>query len=87
MRRASSPARLESLICATSVSVYDVQSRLGGGRVAQYVTDGALALLERQLLKFKNVDILIGKSLANLSKRSRSVFQANYCLRFSTDCM
>ena len=56
------------------ISALAVQSRLGSGRVVQYETDGALALLERQLLKCKNVDILIGESLANLSKRSRSVF-------------
>ena len=56
------------------ISALAFQSRLGCGRVVQYETDGALALLERQLLKCKNVDILIGESLANLSKRSRSVF-------------
>ena len=50
-----------------------VQSRLGSGRVVQYEMDRALALLESQLLKCENVDILIGESLAKLSKRSRSV--------------
>src|SRR5882724_3161392 len=54
-----------------------VQSRLSCGRVVQYETDRALALLKRQLLKCKNVDILIGESLANLSQRSRPVFYAN----------
>ena len=56
------------------ISALAFQSRLGCGRVVQYETDGALALLKRQLLKCKNVDILIGESLADLSKRSRSVF-------------
>jgi len=31
----------------------------------------------RELLECKNVDILIGENLADLSKRSRSVFWAN----------
>jgi len=56
------------------VSALAIQGRLGSGRVVQYETDGALALLERQLLKCENVDILIGESLAKLSKRSRAVF-------------
>jgi len=55
-------------------SALAIQGRLGRGRVVQYKTDGALALLERQLLKCENVDILIGESLANFSKRSRPVF-------------
>src|SRR6266478_2291976 len=59
------------------ISALAIQGRLGRGRVVQYETDGALALLERQLLKCENVDILIGESLAKLSKGSRSVFQAN----------
>jgi hypothetical protein len=40
------------------ISALAVHSRLGSSRVVQYETDGDLALLERQLLKCKNVDIL-----------------------------
>jgi hypothetical protein len=38
------------------ISALAIQSRLRRGRVVQYKTDGALALLERQLLKCENLD-------------------------------
>src|SRR5206468_664521 len=54
-----------------------IQSRPGLVRIVHYETDGALALLVRELLIRENVDVLFGEGLAELAKRSGPVFQTD----------
>jgi hypothetical protein len=54
-----------------------IENRFGHGRIVQDETYGALALLQRERLKRENVDALFGEGLAELAKRSRSVFQTD----------
>ena len=56
------------------ISALAIQRRLGLVRIVHNETDGALALLVRELLIRDNVDVLLGESLAELAKRSRPVF-------------
>src|SRR5260370_30224560 len=51
-----------------------IEDRSGRWRKVQHEVDRALALLKREGLKRENLDVLIGDSLAELSKRSRPVF-------------
>jgi hypothetical protein len=54
-----------------------IQSRPGFVRIVHHETDRALARLVRELLIRENVDVLLGEGLAELAKRSRSVFCAD----------
>src|SRR6266852_7710983 len=56
------------------ISALAIQSRLGLVRIVHNETDGALALLVRELLVRENVDVLLGESLAELAKCSGLVF-------------
>jgi transposase InsO family protein len=51
-----------------------IEDRFGQWRIVQHEVDSALALLDRDRLKRENLDVLIGESLAEFSKRSGPVF-------------
>src|SRR5258708_36324983 len=59
------------------VCLLAIENRFGHGRIVQDETYGALALLQRERLKRENVDALFGEGLAELAKRSRSIFQTD----------
>src|SRR5258708_36365213 len=63
------------------VCLLAIENRFGHGRIVQDETYGALALLQRERLKRENVDALFGEGLAELAKRSRSIFQTDCELR------
>src|SRR5258708_32499441 len=54
-----------------------IENRFGRCVIVQNEMNRALALLRRERLKRKDIDVLIGESLAQLSKRSRLVFLAD----------
>src|SRR5947209_432423 len=64
------------------VRLLAIKSRFGHCRIVQDEADSAFALLVRERLKRENIDVLFGQSLAEFSKRSRSVFQTD-CELFS----
>jgi hypothetical protein len=51
-----------------------IEDLSGRWRKVQHEVDRALALLKRERLKRENLDVLIGESLAEFSKRSGPVF-------------
>src|SRR3984893_13198407 len=59
------------------VCLLAIENRFGHGRIVQDEAYGALALLQRERLKRENVDALFGEGLAELAKRSWSVFQTD----------
>src|SRR5712664_3508459 len=59
------------------VRLLAIENRFGHGRIVQDETYGALALLQRERVKRENVDALFGEGVAELAKRSRSVFQTD----------
>src|SRR5258708_8345480 len=59
------------------VRLLAIENRFGHGRTVQDEAYGTLALLQRERLKRENVDALFGEGLAELAKRSRSVFQTD----------
>src|ERR1700730_18430479 len=59
------------------VCLLAIENRFGHGRIVQDETYGALALLQRERMKRENVDALFGEGLAELAKRSRSIFQTD----------
>src|SRR6266851_7011490 len=59
------------------VRLLEVENRFGHCRIVQHEADGALALLESARMERENVDALFGEGLAELAKRSRSVFQTD----------
>src|SRR5437879_10041155 len=54
-----------------------IENRFGRCVIVQNEMNRTLALLRRERLKREDVDVLIGESLAQLSKRSRLVFLAD----------
>src|ERR1700757_4335517 len=54
-----------------------IKNRFAQGWIVEDEAYRALALLQRERLKRENVDGLFGEGLAELAKRSRSVFQAD----------
>jgi len=51
-----------------------IQGRPGFVRIIHNETDGAFALLVRELLIREDIDLLFGEGLAELAKRSGPVF-------------
>src|SRR5260370_20539555 len=59
------------------VRLLAIENRFGHCRIVQHEADSALAFLDRARMKRENVDALFGEGLAELAKRSRSVFQTD----------
>jgi hypothetical protein len=59
------------------VTALAVENGLGSVRIVHNETDGAVALLVRELLICKDVDAFFGEGLAEFAKCSRPVLQAD----------